>query len=114
MIRGLVILLAFQSLGELVAKGLSLPIPGPVAGLVFLLCFLLVRKRIDQDLSAVSAAFSQHLGLLFVPAAVGVVIFIPQLAEHAMAIGFALLGSVALAIGITAILLAFFGKNPRD
>ena len=44
----------------------------------------------------------------------GVVIVIPQLAEHAMAIGFALLGSVALAIGITAILLAFFGKNPRD
>jgi holin-like protein len=114
MIRGLVILLAFQSLGELVAKGLSLPIPGPVAGLVFLLCFLLVRKRIDQDLGAVSAAFSQHLGLLFVPAAVGVVIFIPQLAEHALAIGFALLGSVALAIGVTAILLAFFGRKPRD
>jgi holin-like protein len=114
MIRGLVILLAFQSLGELVAKGLSLPIPGPVAGLVFLLCFLLVRKRIDPDLGSVSAAFSQHLGLLFVPAAVGVVIFIPQLAEHALAIGVALLGSVALAIAVTAVVLKYFEKRSHD
>ncbi len=114
MIRGLVILLAFQSLGELVAKGLSLPIPGPVVGLVFLLVFVLVRKRIDPDLATVSSAFSQHLGLLFVPAAVGVVIFIPQLAQHALAIGTALLVSVGLAIGVTAAVLHWAERRSDD
>ena len=114
MIRGLVILLLFQSLGELVSKGLSLPIPGPVAGLVFLLVYVLARKRADADLELVSQGLSQHLGLLFVPAAVGVVIFIPQLADHALAIGLALLVSVALAIGVTAGVLRWSERSRRD
>jgi len=114
MIRGLVILLLFQSLGELVSKGLSLPIPGPVAGLVFLLLFILIRKKTDTDLEMVSQGLSQHLGLLFVPAAVGVVIFVPQLADHALAIGLALLVSVAIAIGVTAGVLHWSERSRRD
>ena len=108
------ILLLFQSLGELVSKGLLLPIPGPVVGLVFLLLFILIRKKTDPDLDMVSQGLSQHLGLLFIPAAVGVVIFIPQLAEHALAIGLALVVSVALAIGVTAGVLRWSVRSRHD
>ena len=37
MIQGLLIVLGFQLLGELVVVGLNLPLPGPVLGMVLLL-----------------------------------------------------------------------------
>jgi putative effector of murein hydrolase LrgA (UPF0299 family) len=46
---------------------------------------------------------------LFVPAAVGVVLFLPQLKENAISILCALLGSVVLAIGASAFVLKIFG-----
>jgi hypothetical protein len=42
------------------------------------------------------------------------VIFIPQLADHALAIGLALLVSVALAIGVTAGVLHWRERSRRD
>lgn len=103
MIRGMVQLLLFQGLGEIVSQGLRLPVPGPVVGLVALLAYLVVRKRIDEDLETVALTFARHLGLLFVPAAVGVVVFFPQLAAHGLALGVALVVSVALSIAVTAL-----------
>jgi holin-like protein len=105
MIRGLVQILLFQGLGELISKVLRLPIPGPVVGMSLLLAYLLMRGRINPDLDLVSAAFAQHLGLLFIPAAVGVVMFVPQLADHFMVIGLILISSVALAIAASALVL---------
>ena len=36
-LRGLAWLLVFQSIGELLARGFSLPLPGPVLGLLLML-----------------------------------------------------------------------------
>jgi len=105
MIRGLLILMLFQGLGELISTGLSLKIPGPVIGMACLLVALLMRKKIDTDLATVSASFSQHLGLLFVPAAVGVVSFLPVLSTHGWAVALVLLFSVAITIVTTALVL---------
>ncbi len=105
MIRGLVQILLFQGLGEIISKLLGLPIPGPVIGLVLLLTTLLMRRRIDADLDLVATAFTQHLGLLFIPAAVGVVMFVPQLANHGLTIAIILLISVAASVAVTALIL---------
>ncbi len=105
MIRGLVQILLFQGLGEIISKLLGLPIPGPVIGLVILLATLLMRRRIDADLDLVATAFTQHLGLLFIPAAVGVVMFVPQLANHGLTIAIILLISVAASVAVTALIL---------
>jgi holin-like protein len=112
MIRGLLILMLFQGLGELISKGLALTIPGPVIGMGCLLTVLLVKKEVDDDLAAVSAAFSQHLGLLFVPAAVGVVSFLPVLNAHGWAVALVLFLSVAITILATALVLRLSG--PRN
>lgn len=109
MIRGLVQILLFQGLGEIISKLFGLPIPGPVVGLVALLAFLIVRKTIDADLDAVASAFSQHLGLLFVPAAVGVVMFVPQLASHGATIALILVVSVGLTVGVSSWVLKKWG-----
>ena len=105
MISGLVQILLFQGLGELVAHFFLPLIPGPVIGLVLLIGFLALRKGVNASLDGVANTFSRHFGLLFVPAAVGVVMFWPHLKAHAVAVGAALLVSVVLTIAVTALVL---------
>lgn len=112
MITGLVQILLFQGLGELASKLLLPFIPGPVIGLVLLLGFLVARKAVPKSMAPVAAALVQHLGLLFVPAAVGVVLFWPQLKAHAAAVALALLASVVLTIAVPALLLRAMSKGP--
>lgn len=70
-LRGLAWLLALQSAGELLARGLSLPFPGPVIGMLLLL--LALRLPAVREPVAVCANFLlSHLSLLFVPVGVGV------------------------------------------
>jgi len=111
MISGLVQILLWQGLGELVSHFLLPIIPGPVLGLIFLLIFLLVRGHVNASLSLVSDAFSQHLGVLFIPAAVGVVLFLPQLRAHAWSVIAALLVSVVSTIAVTSLVLRFTAKK---
>lgn len=108
MISGLVQLFLWQGLGELLSKFFLPGIPGPVLGLLLLLAFLCLRGQVDTDLAMVADSFRQHLGLLFVPASVGVLLFLPELQTHAMAVGTALLVSVILTIAVTAIVLKVF------
>jgi holin-like protein len=111
MIFGLVQILLFQSLGELVSKFLLPMLPGPVIGLVLLVLWLVMRKGINTELALVADGFSQYLGLLFVPAAVGVVLFLPQLQANALAIISALIGSVILTIASSALAARFLSKK---
>ncbi|MGQ3169123.1 MAG: CidA/LrgA family protein [Methylophilus sp.] len=108
MISGLVQLFLWQGLGELLSKFFLPGIPGPVLGLLLLLAFLCLKGQVDNDLANVADAFRQHLGLLFVPASVGVLLFLPELQTHALAVGTALLVSVVLTIAVTAIVLKVF------
>ena len=111
MISGLVQILLFQSLGELVSKFLLPTLPGPVIGLVLLVLWLVLRKGINSELAMVADGFSQYLGLLFVPAAVGVVLFLPQLQANALAIISALVGSVILTIASSASIARLLSKK---
>jgi putative effector of murein hydrolase LrgA (UPF0299 family) len=113
MISGLVQILLFQSLGELVSRFLLPTLPGPVIGLVLLVCWLVMRKGINAELAMVADGFSQYLGLLFVPAAVGVVLFLPQLKANALAIISALVASVILTIGSSALVVRFFSHKSK-
>ena len=111
MISGLVQILLFQSLGELVSKLLLPTLPGPVIGLVLLVGWLAIRKGINAELAMVADGFSQYLGLLFVPAAVGVVLFLPQLKANALAIISALVASIILTIGSSALVVRFLSRK---
>jgi holin-like protein len=113
MISGLVQILLFQGLGELITHFLLPLIPGPVIGLILLLGFLALRKSVNASLDEVAIAFSRHFGLLFVPAAVGVVMFWPHLRAHAVAIAAALVLSVILTIAVTALVLKALSRGSR-
>jgi holin-like protein len=113
LISGLTQILIFQGLGEIASKFLLPTLPGPVIGLILLLSFLLIKGKVNENLAFVANGFSQNLGLLFVPAAVGVVLFLPQLRQHWFAIACALIVSVVLTIAVTALVLRIVAGKPE-
>lgn len=70
-LRGLAWLLIFQSIGELLARGLALSLPGPVIGMVLLLPALR-WPVVREPISSCAEFLLSHLSLLFVPVGVGV------------------------------------------
>ena len=114
MIEGLVQIFLWQGLGELVSKFLLPSIPGPVIGLLLLLLFLVMKGEVNGSLGMVADTFRQHLNLLFIPASVGVILFLPELKAHALAVATALIVSVVLAIAVTGLVLKFFLRITED
>ena len=78
LLAGFALLLLFQLIGEVLVHAVRLlapafAFPGPVAGMLLLLAFLLMRRRLDGATDAVATGLIGILSLLFVPAAVGVI-----------------------------------------
>lgn len=67
------LLLGCQLIGEAAARGLDLPIPGPVLGLALLLVTLRVVPRLGETLRPTIGVILANLSLMFVPAGVGVI-----------------------------------------
>ncbi|MDB5643808.1 MAG: CidA/LrgA family protein [Hyphomicrobiales bacterium] len=107
MILSLGLLLLCQLSGEAVARGLALPLPGPVIGMALLLALLLAREKFaavlprevgDGTLEKTSNGLLSHLSLMFIPAGVGVVQRLVLFISHGVALFLALLLSTALAM----------------
>lgn len=98
-------LLSCQLVGELLTRALHLPVPGPVLGMVLLFVLLLVRHREGEQppasLTQVADTLLGHLGLLFVPAGVGVVVLLHTLADNWLPLALAVGGGTLLGIALT-------------
>lgn len=103
MILPISILLLCQLLGETTARGLALPIPGPVLGMAVLLIGFAVIPRLPALMMPTAQGLLGHLSLLFVPAAVGVVSYIDILGEVGGALFFVIVASTALALVASAV-----------
>lgn len=106
MIGALAALLSFQLVGEVLVRWFSLPVPGPVIGMVLLFVGLLLRHRdgAPDPLTRVANALLTNLGLLFVPAGVGVVLYLPLLGQEWAPIAIIIVGGTLLTIAITGLL----------
>ncbi|WP_368639434.1 CidA/LrgA family protein [Castellaniella ginsengisoli] len=82
MTTSFITLLLFQVLGEAAAFALSVPIPGPVIGMILLLIWLIAKQDQDSALIRSSTRFLRHLSLLFIPAAVGIMTQFDRLAAE--------------------------------
>ena len=110
MIASLSLILLCQLAGEVIVRGLGLPMPGPVLGLMFLLLLLLARDRLKilargplagGGVENTSRGLLAHLSLLFVPAGVGVVQKLDLVAAHGLAFAGVLVVSVVLTLLVT-------------
>jgi holin-like protein len=110
MIASLSLILLCQLAGEVIVRGLGLPMPGPVLGLLFLLLLLLGRDRFvvlargplqGDGVENASRGLLANLSLLFVPAGVGVVQKLDLVAAHGIAIAAVLAISVVVTLLVT-------------
>jgi putative effector of murein hydrolase LrgA (UPF0299 family) len=110
MLRAFAILLACQLAGETIARALVLPLPGPVIGLIILVILLFAVERshlVDTSsvdgtpLGKVSNGLLAVLGVLFVPAGVGVIQNLGLLSEYGAALAAALVVSTVLTLTVT-------------
>ena len=109
MVRGFFLLLVFQLVGEILARGLALPAPGPVVGLALLVAAMAVWRAwrpyddealASSDVGRAATGLLGNLSLLFVPAGVGVVQYLGLLKAQGPAL------AVALIVSTLATLLA--------
>ena len=110
-LRGLAWLLALQSSGELLARALHLPFPGPVVGMVLLLLALrwpLVREPVAQCADFLLA----HLSLLFIPVGVGVMTHLALLSQYGGRMLLVLVLSTWIGLAVTALVL--YHLSPAD
>lgn len=99
-------LLACQMLGELVTRGLTLPVPGPVIGMVILLVALVVRGKVPSSLRMTGEGLLRYLTLLFVPAGVGLMVHGALIGADLLPIVVTLVGSTAVTLAVTAWVLS--------
>lgn len=104
MLLGFFLLLLAQLIGEAIAHGLALPVPGPVIGIILTVIAIGLRDRLmatdetasDAPLGSAADALLRHMGLLFVPAGVGVVQQLGLLADNGLAVILAIAGSTII------------------
>jgi holin-like protein len=101
LINGLMWLIGCQLVGELVVRTLDVPVPGPVVGML-LLFLLLQLRRSGDDATVVRAAdgLLKHLQLFFIPAGVGVIVYLDAIRDDAVPIVGAMLVSWLVGLAV--------------
>ena len=72
MIKGIVLILLFYSLGNLISHLIGGFIPGSVCGMLLLFAALCLRIVQPASVQGVSRALTANMAVLFVPAGVGI------------------------------------------
>ena len=102
-LKALTFLLGFQLLGTATVMGMALPIPGPVAGLLFLIGWLGMNAPRPKFLKETTQGLIAHLSLLFVPAAVGIIQHLDRLVLEGKILLSAVVVSTILALIVGAL-----------
>ena len=118
MIQALALLLLFQLGGEATSRALTLPIPGPVLGMVALTAALALSPKLLALMRPLAEGILSHLSLLFVPAGVGVIGHLTALGTMGPGLAIAIVVSTAAAIAIGALTFTavakLTGSDPAD
>lgn len=106
MLAFVTLLLVCQLVGEVAARIMDLPLPGPVIGMVLLFAGLMLRGgEVPETLQSTAQGLLEHLSLLFVPAGVGVMLHLSIVAEEWLPITVALVVSTVATIAVTALVM---------
>ncbi|HUN99414.1 MAG TPA: CidA/LrgA family protein [Bradyrhizobium sp.] len=120
MMMAFLTLIGCQLAGELVRSAIGLPVPGPVIGMFLLAAVLAFRSRYSKlgesdfgsSLERTADTLIGSMGLLFVPAGVGIISEAGLLRQEWLPIVAALLGSTILGLLATGLVMHWTGR-PR-
>jgi holin-like protein len=113
MLRSLAALLIFQCLGESVSYVFSLPVPGPVIGMLLLFAFAMMRPAAAEAIEPTALELLRHLSLLFIPAGVGIMVSAQAVRGEALAVIASLVVSTTLGIAVTALVTRALLRRQR-
>ncbi|AXX88263.1 CidA/LrgA family protein [Malaciobacter marinus] len=111
MLKGIIVLLLFQFLGECITKLFSLLIPGPVIGMILLLLFLMIRKSSFKSLDNAVFIHLKYLPMLFIPAAMGIITQADILQKEFWAILISLVLGTIIALAFSAKLMDYLTEK---
>jgi putative effector of murein hydrolase LrgA (UPF0299 family) len=112
MIKPIFILVLFQLAGEALRAITHTKVPGPVFGMILLAAFYILRRREPSPaLEHAADGLLSWLGLLFVPAGVGIVANIALIRSAWLPISVALVASTFITLMTTAWIMHRFGNR---
>ena len=122
MIGSLLVLLGFQLAGEVLRRLLGLPLPGPVIGMLLLAGCLAFRNRREGEvapqppsaLDRTADTMLRHLGLLFIPAGVGIVAQTDILKREWLPIVAGVTGSTLLGLAACGVAMHVAGRRSPE
>ena len=82
LLAGFTWLLLFQCAGEAIAAFARWPVPGPVLGMALLFVVAARARSRERPMTITADGLARHLSLLFVPAGVGVMLHVAQIAAE--------------------------------
>ncbi|ERP89990.1 murein hydrolase transporter LrgA [Alcanivorax sp. P2S70] len=111
MIDGLLILLFFQFLGEILIRLTGIPLPASVVGMVLLLVALLLNTPFTQRVAPAAGALIKHISLLIFPLGVGIVLQWHRYEDYAVALAVAVvIGTILSMLLVTLMLKKLMSK----
>jgi len=114
-LQGVLILLGCQLFGEVLVRLTGVQFPGPVVGmLVFLVVLRVRRPREDSALVAAPSMLLRHLHLLFIPAGVGVIVYLDRIVDDAWPLALGLWGSWLIGFVLTALISAALLRRTKE
>ena len=118
MLGAILCLLGSDLAGELIRQAFHLAVPGPVIGMFLLAAGLAVRSQAGRPIPVPLETTADNLigvmGLLFVPAGVGIITELHLLREQWLPIVVALLGSTVLSLAVTGAVMHLMSRPRRS
>ncbi len=115
MLGAVLMLIGCELAGELLRGAAHLPVPGPVVGMLLLVAVLALRQRPAVEKAALdrtSGVLLSHMGLLFVPAGVGIIAEAGLLRQAWLPILAGLFGSTVLSLMVTGFVMHRLARAP--
>jgi holin-like protein len=110
MLAALATLLVCQLAGEVIVRGLALPVPGPVLGMALLFVLMLARVPIAKEIDDTANTLLKHLSLLFVPAGVGVVQNLAVLGHEGLRLILVVVLATVITLAVTALAFEYLAR----
>ena len=108
LIKEFALITGIYFLGEIISKTLHLPTPGNVVGMVLMVIFLLTGLIKLEQVETASSMLLDNLALFFVPAGVGLILYVDLLRSELVAILLTTIISTLVVLIITGRLVQYF------
>ncbi len=113
-LKGILLILGFWLLGEVVSWLIDGFVPGNVIGMVLLFCALQTNLVKEKSVAKISTFLTKNMAIMFLPPGVGLIVAYPILRDHWITLTLATVLSTMIVMLVVGKLQDHFGKPEND